>query len=202
MGARINAVGLVRGRLTCLHEEGNKVFCECECGNKKLVNRNHFLTGNTLSCGCLRDEKLKSASESHKMSKTRLYSIWTNMKSRCYNPNVECYKHYGGKGITICEEWMTFEGFVANLPEGYSDLLEIDRIDVNGNYTKSNCRWADRSTQCFNRNTKNRGVTYCSRDNLWRAKVVRYGKTYQKYFKEKEDAVSWREDRVKELYGD
>jgi hypothetical protein len=79
------------------------------------------------------------------------------MKSRCYNPNVDCYKHYGGRGIYIASEWDTFEKFLRNLPEGYSPNLELDRVDVNKEYSKQNCRWTTRSVNCYNRRTEQGG---------------------------------------------
>lgn len=134
------------------------------------------------------------------MSNSRLYSIWSNMKSRCYNPNVDCFKHYGGKGVTVCEDWLTFEGFINNLPDGYGENLELDRIDGSLGYSKSNCRWATRSVQCFNKQTNYNGVTFCERDGLWRAKITKDGKSYQKYFKSKEDATIWRQAKESELF--
>lgn len=141
-------------------------------------------------------------STTHGLSNSRLYSIWQNMKTRCTNPNVDCYQHYGGKGVSICTEWLTFEGFLESLPEGYADNLELDRKDSSGNYGPSNCRWVDRSVQCFNRDTDFGGVTYCERDELWRGKITKDGKSYQKYFKLESEATAWREQKEIELYGD
>ena len=93
--------------------------------------------------------------------KKRLYSIWHNMKTRCYNPKAEKFKHYGGRGISVCEEWRTsfkafYEWAIAN---GYRDNLTIDRIDMNGNYEPSNCRWVDMLVQ-NNHSRKNRLITH------------------------------------------
>lgn len=89
----------------------------------------------------------------HGGSKTRLYRVWRGMKTRCYNANSKKYHHYGGRGIIICDEWLTsFAKFREwALTNGYTDKLSIDRIDVNGNYEPSNCRWADDLTQRHNR---------------------------------------------------
>jgi len=83
----------------------------------------------------------------HGKSYTRLYRIWTNMKKRCYNPNVKCYKHYGGKGIKVCHRWRyDFEAFEKwALTHGYADNLTIDRIDINKGYQPTNCQWITRS---------------------------------------------------------
>lgn len=93
--------------------------------------------------------------------KKRLYSIWHNMKSRCYNPRTEHFKYYGGKGITICREWQNdFQAFYDwAMSNGYKEGLTIDRIDINGNYEPSNCRWADMYTQ-NNHTSKNHYITH------------------------------------------
>lgn len=85
------------------------------------------------------------------MSKTRFYRIWKDMFTRCNNPNYRLYKNYGGRGITICEDWKKFENFRDDMLDGYDDKLSIDRIDNNGNYSKENCRWSDDITQNRNR---------------------------------------------------
>lgn len=205
MAAKINAEGLVRGRLTALDDGKPKILCQCSCGNEKYINRNHFLSNNVQSCGCLRKEKLIEMSITHGKTDTRLYSIWSNMKSRCYNPNVDCYKHYGGRGITVDTLWQTFDGFIENLPEGYDDKLELDRIDNEKGYSIENCKWSTRSEQCMNRGSlgkdPERGVSYIERDKLYKANITKDGKRYQKYFKLRDDAINWRKEKEEELYG-
>ena len=187
-------------RLTVISEsyEGKRLYClcQCSCGNQKRVLKHHFLSGGIRSCGCLRKEKLIKMSTTHGKSKSRLNSIWSNMKSRCSNPNVDCYHHYGGRGIKVCGEWLTFEGFINNLPEGYQEDLELDRRDVDGDYHPDNCRWVTRSVNCSNKRDKPdgtpNGVSYNTRDDLWKASITFNGKRKNKYFKDKQDAVNQR----------
>lgn len=128
--------------------------CLCDCGNEVNVLSYNLRSGHTKSCGCVHDERMKQGlRSSHGLIKSRLYSIWENMKSRCYNPNTNNYKYYGARGISICPEWkddfqIFYDWAMAN---GYSDELSIDRIDVDGNYEPSNCRWADDITQANNK---------------------------------------------------
>lgn len=99
--------------------------------------------------------------EHHGMTGTRIHNIWRGMRARCYNPNVNCYKNYGGKGIQLCNEWNTsFMSFYKwAMSHGYKDNLTIDRIDVQKNYEPSNCRWLDIKSQENNR-SNNRWITF------------------------------------------
>lgn len=84
---------------------------------------------------------------------SRIYRIWSNMKTRCANPKTIEYHRYGGRGITVCPEWQSFEGFYRDMAEGYNDSLTLDRIDNDAGYSKANCRWATLREQCVNRST-------------------------------------------------
>ena len=163
----INIIGKKYGRLTVIEkikDNKNKYSmckCICDCGNKCIVNIANVKSGHTKSCGCLQKETIGDINKKHGKRNTRLYDIWCGIKVRCYNKNDKNYKNYGGRGITICQEW--FNNFINfynwSMANGYTDDLSIDRIDVNGNYEPSNCRWVDRKTQ--NRNTRtNRYLTY------------------------------------------
>jgi len=127
--------------------------CDCDCGKKVIVVGKSLRRGLSQSCGCLKNYLLVKRSTKHGMSHDRLYNIYLGMIKRCYNPKSRVYKHYGGRGITVCDEWLnSFIDFSKwAFKNGYQDDLEIDRIDHNGNYMPSNCRWADSFTQARNK---------------------------------------------------
>lgn len=129
-------------------------LCKCDCGNEKIVKGDNLKSGNVKSCGCLVIETNKTR-KTHGLVKHRLYNIRKGMMGRCYNPNLSYYKNYGGRGITVCEEWRNdFQAFFDwAMSNGYSDNLTIDRIDVNGNYEPSNCRWITMKEQLGNKRT-------------------------------------------------
>lgn len=144
------------GRLTVLRateqrtRQGAVIWeCFCDCGNITFVSTCSLKDKNTQSCGCLHIDRVTK----HRECNTRLYRIWANMKYRCNNPKARKYKFYGGAGITVCKEWETsFSQFKEwALSHGYSDNLSIDRINNDGNYEPTNCRWADSVTQNNNR---------------------------------------------------
>lgn len=134
---------------------GARWQCRCVCGNELSVRRRFVLSGGTQSCGCLRDEKSRARRLKHDKSGTREYRSWAAAKTRCYNPRQRAWPDYGGRGITMCDDWRnSFEAFLRDMgpcPEGHS----IDRIDVNGNYEPGNCRWAPDEIQANNK-TNNR----------------------------------------------
>lgn len=128
--------------------------CRCDCGNEVIVQTFNLKSGNSKSCGCYNAESIKDRSTTHGCRHTRLYAIWTNMKTRCYNKGeTSDYMNYGGRGIKMCEEWRdSFEPFRDwALKNGYDDSLSIDRVDVDGAYEPSNCRWVDAKLQANNR---------------------------------------------------
>ena len=146
------------GRLTALEpvKHGKNFYwkCKCECGNIVDVLAGNLRKGNSTSCGCFAHELVSKSSKTHGHSKSRLYKIWEGMKQRCYNPHVKAYKYYGEKGISVCDEWMSYEPFEKwALSHGYSDDLSIDRIDCCGNYCPDNCRWVTKLIQSNNTST-------------------------------------------------
>lgn len=130
--------------------------CQCECGNMKVVRFDYLVNGRTKSCGCYRKDNARKQSkelETHHLSNTRLFEIHRAMKRRCYDKEVKNYNNYGARGITVCDEWLnSLESFAKwSYDNGYNDTLTIDRIDNNGNYEPSNCRWVDQQTQQNNK---------------------------------------------------
>lgn len=127
-------------------------LCECECGTQRVIRASALKRGETKSCGCHKNDYNRI----HGGKGTRLYECWRQMRYRCENPNNQAYAYYGGRGITVCDEWHDFRNFQKwAMENGYDDSLTLDRIDVNGNYEASNCRWANKKVQMNNRrNTK------------------------------------------------
>lgn len=130
-------------------------LCKCDCGSLTTYTRRTLKHGRAKSCGCLKKERASAGdwSRIHGGCQTRLYRIWHNMKWRCANPNSPKWPLYGGRGITVCNEWIddfpAFRDWAYS--NGYQDELTLDRVDNNKGYSPSNCRWATPSEQNRNR---------------------------------------------------
>ena len=172
MGKALDLIGQKFGRLTVISKAEKHIqpsgqrktcwLCKCDCGNEIIIKGSDLKSGHTQSCGCLRIEKITK----HSLFGTRIYTIWHNIKHRCYNSKDSNYKNYGGRGIKICEEWKNdFKAFYDwAINNGYNESAKrgectIDRIDVYGNYEPSNCRFVNIKVQQNNK-TNNHLITY------------------------------------------
>lgn len=133
--------------------------CKCDCGNIVVVRKDSLESGHAKSCGCYLQERYKDGHlRIHNSEETKLYKAWQGIKQRCCNPKSREYKNYGGRGIAVCPEWLNnYDVFRKwSLENGFDKSVKghkqsIDRINVNGNYEPSNCRWTDLTTQNYNK---------------------------------------------------
>lgn len=196
----VDRSGQIFGKLTVLEQAGRnnlkKVLwrCKCECGNETVVVSGSLVTGNTTSCGCA----LKEAITKHGGTGKSSYNTWRAMIRRCTVKTDKDYPRYGGKGVSVCPEWLIYENFVADMGEPNGDET-LDRIDVYGNYTKENCRWAGVKTQNRNvrvrANSKTGYVGVSMVGNKFMAKVTVGKKAYySKLFPTVDEAAAARKE--------
>lgn len=133
-------------------------LCACICGQSRVAASNHLRSGHTKSCGCYRRELVSKKNTSHGKSTYPEYSVWRGMLRRCTDRNDAYYSYYGGRGITVCHEWLSFEQFYVDMGPRPSKDHSIDRIDNDGNSCKENCRWVTLKEQQNNRRS-NRMLT-------------------------------------------
>lgn len=157
----IDLTGQRFGRLVVIEKDENRNGkstnaywkCKCDCGNEVSVISKSLRNGETKSCGCYRSEYWKGQMTTHGMSQSRIAHIWYSMRQRCANPSNPAYSEYGGRGIKVCDEWdNSFSSFCDwAMRSGYSEKLSIDRIDNDGDYTPTNCKWSTAKEQANNR---------------------------------------------------
>ena len=134
------------------------VLCVCDCGNINAPIPSHLFSGRSQSCGCLSREKLLGSQTTHGRSKTHIYAVYIGMKNRCSNVNHKDYRHYGARGIKVCDRWQVFENFLADMGERPSGMT-LERRDNNLGYCPENCSWQSRKVQS-NNTRNNRLITF------------------------------------------
>ncbi len=196
---RHDITGQVFGKLTVIRYEGrgdhgNMWMCQCECGNYKTTYINTLNKGQVRSCGCIAGKN-----GTHKKARTPIYEVWAKMKKRCFNPSHKSYNDYGGRGITVCDRWMSFENFYNDMgdkPKGKS----LERIDNDGDYTPFNCKWASREEQQRNKRIV-KGCTRVRNGNKFQTWITTNGhRHYLGTYDSEEEAIRVYEEAKEQFH--
>ena len=211
-GKKLELIGQKFGRLVVVTRCGSNEyksrlwFCECDCGEYLIVLGGSLSHGDTKSCGCLQRELAHKGT--HRKINTPEYRVWSSMKARCLNNKAQAFDNYGGRGITVCKQWLKFENFIADMKERPSNKHTIERINNNGNYEPKNCIWATYIINIRNRRKSKNNTTGCSGVS-WDKKMKRYRAViianYKKIslgcFKKLSDAIIARKDGELKYWG-
>ena len=205
---RNDVTGKRFGRLVALRTDRrdkhhNRLWvCQCDCGNEIEKKVGDLVTGNTMSCGCLKS----IAAGLDCAERSAEHRAWSSMRQRCLNPQHPQFRDWGGRGITICERWDQYVAFLSDMGRRPSPKHSLDRIDVNGNYEPSNCRWTTKDVQQHNRraksNTGHLGVSWQARDQSYSWACTRRGQQRKGTCKSLEEAIAARNAAKQELYGE
>lgn len=195
MSRKLDMIGKRFGKLTVIEEyDRNKrgyyrYLCKCDCGNEKIAIGSELQNGHIKSCGCYKKDSIINRCAKYTKEEKKLYGIWKGIRSRCNNKNSKPYQYYGGRGITICDEWNDYLIFYHwSMQNGYEKGKQLDRINNDGNYEPSNCRWVTPLENNHNRGNVNHytinGITHtltewCSiykiKYNTVRARIIQKG---------------------------
>lgn len=193
MPATIDLSGKIFGRLRVLHHAGPYVKCSCSCGATALFRTDRVKSGKTQSCGCYRDDLRAAAKKPSppappakpclSREERHLRKVHRGILARCLNPDSPAYPYYGGRGITVCPEWMDADVFVADMLPKYTPGRSIDRVDNDGGYSPSNCTFSTPSQQARNRRCTLRFVNGVSLPGWCRRHALEYRRAYSAFWR-------------------
>lgn len=186
----INLEGKKFERWTVMEKVDNNIRnetmykCVCDCGKESIIMAANLRKGISKSCGCLRHEIKSTHGHAGNGKWSREYNTWSSMMRRCHNPKATGFKHYGGRGIKVCDAWKSFEGFLSDMGDR-PELHSLDRIDCNGDYEPNNCKWSTVTEQSINTRVRSnsksgyKGIGWEPRRNKWRTRITVEKKSIQ-----------------------